>query len=126
MVSTNPQYYTFHHYYLISIFCIILHSGTRFGDGVYFARDASYSVRYSLKNNDKDKDSVSHMYVAKVLVGKSVKGRKNLRVLPKRNDPRNPELFYDSAVDDTEDPSIFVTFDDHQCYPEYLITFKVI
>jgi hypothetical protein len=64
------------------------------------------------------------MYVAKVLVGMSVKGDKKMRVLPKRNDPRNPELFYDSAVDDKEDPSIFVTFDDHQCYPEYLITFK--
>jgi hypothetical protein len=64
------------------------------------------------------------MYVAKVLVGMSVKGNPKMRVLPKRNDPRNPELFYDSAVDDTEKPSIFVTFDDHQCYPEYLITFK--
>ena len=64
------------------------------------------------------------MYVAKVLVGMSVKGYQRMRVLPKRNDPRNPELFYDSAVDDTENPSIFVTFDDHQCYPEYLITFK--
>lgn len=103
-----------------------MHSGTKYGEGVYFARDASYSVRYSVKNYEKDNNSVAHMYVAKVLVGKSVKGKKNLRVLPKRNDPRNPELFYDSAVDDTEDPSIFVTFDDHQCYPEYLITFKII
>ena len=110
--------------YLISIYCVVLHLGTKFGVGVYFARDASYSVRYSLKNNEKDKSSVSHMYVAKVLVGKSVQGKKNLRVLPKRDDPRNPELFYDSAVNDTENPSIFVTFDDHQCYPEYLITFK--
>ncbi|CAB4022007.1 poly [ADP-ribose] polymerase 14-like [Paramuricea clavata] len=98
-------------------------NGTRFGHGVYFARDASYSVRYSLKDSEKE-NSVFHMYVANVLVGKSVKGDKKMRVLPKRNDPRNPELFYDSAVDDTEDPSIFVTFDDHQCYPEYLITFK--
>jgi hypothetical protein len=97
--------------------------GTRYGHGVYFARDASYSIRFSQKDSEKE-NSISHMYVAKVLVGESVKGEKKMRVLPKRNDPRNPELFYDSAVDDTENPSIFVTFDDHQCYPEYLITLR--
>jgi isocitrate dehydrogenase kinase/phosphatase len=79
-----------------------------------------------LLKDGESENSVFHMYVAKVLVGKSVKGDKQMRVLPKRNDPRNPELFYDSAVNDTENPSIFLTFDDHQCYPEYLITFKVV
>ena len=85
-----------------------------------------YSARYSqLKDADRQKlGEILYMYVAKVLVGMSVKGNPKMRVLPKRNDPRNPELFYDTAVDDTDDPTIFVTFDDHQCYPEYLITFK--
>ena len=62
------------------------------------------------------------MYVAKVLVGVSVKGDPNMRVLPKRKDPRNPELLYDTAVDKRK--TIFATFNDHQCYPEYLVTFK--
>ena len=89
---------------------------------MYFARDASYSIRFSEK--DSVKGSTSFMYVAKVLVGKCVEGKKGMRVLPKRRDSRNPELSYDSAVDNTDDPSIFVTFDDYQCYPEYLITFQ--
>ncbi|XP_028416346.1 protein mono-ADP-ribosyltransferase PARP11-like [Dendronephthya gigantea] len=97
-------------------------NGTRYGHGVYFARDASYSISFLQRNSEHD--GAFHMYVARVLVGRSIKGCKKLRVLPKRNDPQNPELFYDSAVDDTENPSIFVTFDDHQCYPEYLISFN--
>ena len=74
-------------------------------------------------DGSKKEDKSFNMYVAKVLVGKSTKGYKNMRVLPKRNDPSNPELWYDSAVDNIENPLIFVTFDDHQCYPEYLVTF---
>ena len=89
---------------------------------MYFARDASYCIRFSEK--DSVKGSTFFMYVAKVLVGICVEGKKKMRVLPKRNDLRNPELFYDSAVDNVDDPTIFVTFDDYQCYPEYLITFQ--
>ena len=101
-------------------------NGTKFGDGVYFSRNSKYSARFSLlKDTDSQKlGDILYMYVAKVLVGMSVKGDPKMRVLPKRDDPRNPELVYDTAVNDTKDPSIFVTFDDHQCYPEYLITFK--
>ena len=31
---------------------------------------------------------------------------------------------YDSTVDRTHDPTIFVTYHDAQAYPEYLVRFK--
>ena len=64
------------------------------------------------------------MYVVKVLVGEFTKGAKGMKVPPSRNDPNNPNLLFDSVVDDTSNPKIFVIFQDSQCYPQHLITFK--
>ena len=61
------------------------------------------------------------MYLAKVLVGKFAHGDKGMRT-PPPIDPNGHEL-YDSVVDSTEDPTVFVVFHDDQCYPEYLVTF---
>ena len=64
------------------------------------------------------------MYVAKVLVGKYTLGSPGMKAPPPRSDPKNPGLRFNSLVNDMKDPSIFVIFQDHQCYPEYLISFE--
>ena len=94
--------------------------GTAYGEGVYFARSASYSQNYSHRGSN----NYRFMYIAKVLVGKYTVGRKGLKAPPSRDDPTHPGLLYDSVVDNFSNPSIYVVFLDHQCYPEYLITFK--
>ncbi|XP_046843147.1 protein mono-ADP-ribosyltransferase PARP14-like [Xenia sp. Carnegie-2017] len=94
-------------------------NGVLYGNGVYFARDASYSLRYSL---DQCSGSRAKMFIAKVLVGSYTLGQKGLKAPPSRNDPSNPGLLYDSVVDNQGNPTIFVIFQDNQCYPEYLIT----
>ena len=62
------------------------------------------------------------MYLAQVLVGKYVQGKKEMKEPPPK-DPNKPEVLYDSLVDNTSDPSMFVVFPDNQSYPQYLITF---
>ena len=62
------------------------------------------------------------MYRAKVLVGKYTLGLQYMKT-PPPIDPDRRELLYDSVVDSTEDPTMFVIFHDDQCYPEYLVTF---
>ncbi|XP_076102010.1 protein mono-ADP-ribosyltransferase PARP15-like [Mytilus galloprovincialis] len=91
------------------------------GEGVYFAADASYSARGWLS-----KPSVSgehNMYMCKVLTGVSCNGQRGMRVLPRRTD--NIMMNYDSATDTNYTPTVeYVIFNDTQAYPEYCITFK--
>jgi len=82
---------------------------------VYFARDASYSMDYA-------GGSRRVMYLARVLVGRYCKGSSGMKKPPPINSEQ-PEILFDSMVDDMKFPSIFVTYYDNQCYPEYLITF---
>ncbi|XP_068707156.1 protein mono-ADP-ribosyltransferase PARP14-like [Montipora foliosa] len=92
-------------------------NGIVYGRGVCFARDASYSVRYA-----RGVAGCRYMYLARVLVGQYCVGNSAMIVPPPKN-PSRPEILYESVVDNTGDPSIFVVFYDSQCYPEYLITF---
>ena len=92
-------------------------SGTKFGQGVYFAKDAKYSVSYTGSGG-----GARYMYLARVLVGKYCAGKPDMKVPPPKDSAR-PEVLYDSVVDQISDPSIFVVFYDNQCYPEYLINF---
>lgn len=62
------------------------------------------------------------MYLAKVLAGKYADGEKGMRQ-PPPIDQERLDLRFDSVVDKSDDPSLFVIFHDDQCYPEYLITF---
>lgn len=96
-------------------------TGTDFGKGVYFARDASFSVGYA--NRSQAGVGNRCMYVAKVLVGQYCKGTNRQAVIPPPKDPSKPEELFDSVVNDSGNPSIFVVFFDSQCYPEYLIKF---
>jgi O-acetyl-ADP-ribose deacetylase (regulator of RNase III) len=103
-------------------------NGTRFGKGMYFARDASYSARYAVSGSIPLHIGIGvgaglcHMYLARVLTGEFVKGENSMLVPPPK-DPNNSNVLYDSVVDNVHNPSIFVVFYDAQAYPEYLITF---
>jgi len=95
-------------------------SATVYGNGVYFARDASYSTqsRYS----PPDTTGNRYLYLAHVLVGECAVGRQGMITPPPKGSDATDA--YDSVVDDTGNPSIFVVFYDNQCYPDYLVTFK--
>lgn len=96
-------------------------NGAAYGDGVYFAKDASYSNTYSQPRPNGD----CYMYLARVLVGKHTAGKEGMKT-PPAIDPMKPEILYDSVVNMEQNPNIFVVFHDFQVYPKYLITFKEI
>lgn len=118
------------------IFCCCCFCFGPFAEGTYFARDAAYSSRFC-------KDDIKHgntfqihgvslqqrhlfrtyksMFLARVLIGDYINGdSKYMR--PPSKDGSYVNL-YDSCVDDTWNPRIFVVFDANQIYPEYLIDF---
>ena len=94
-------------------------NATVHGKGVYFAVESEYSARdpYSKPNSAGEK----FMFVCRVLVGEYCKGRQDARA------PDYLEGFkrYDTTVDSMQTPKIFVTYNDAQAYPEYLVKFKL-
>ena len=95
-------------------------SATMFGNGVYFARDASYSTQ--AKYSPPDGNGNRYMYLARVLVGEYAAGRQGMITPPAKGSDATDA--YDSVVDGPGNPKIFVVFYDSQCYPDYLVTFK--
>ncbi|XP_030623309.1 protein mono-ADP-ribosyltransferase PARP12-like [Chanos chanos] len=90
-------------------------NGTVYGEGSYFARDASYSHGYISKQH-----SEKVMFACRVLVGSYTRGQSHYRRPPSKED----NTFYDSCVNDVRDPSIYVVFEKQQVYPEFLITYR--
>ncbi|NXS96134.1 PAR12 polymerase, partial [Jacana jacana] len=88
--------------------------GTVYGKGSYFARDASYSDNYCREDLD-----TKTMFLARVLVGEFTLGSSSY-VRPPLKDNQS---FYDSCVNCSSNPSIFVIFEKQQIYPEYLIEY---
>jgi hypothetical protein len=82
-------------------------NATAYGQGVYFARDASYSVNdtYSRPNAD----GVKHIFLSRVLVGTYAKGDSSMRTPPSK-----AGIVCDTTVDDTAKPTIFVAYNDAQ------------
>lgn len=60
------------------------------------------------------------MFVALVLVGEYTKGSCAYVRPPLKSDGKT---LYDSCVNETSDPSIFVIFEKQQIYPEYVIEY---
>ncbi|NWR07248.1 PAR14 polymerase, partial [Paradoxornis webbianus] len=91
-----------------------------FGNGTYFAVNASYSANdlYS----KPDANGKKYMYLARVLVGEYSLGKKG-SITPAQKNPSNSVDLFDSATDNVNHPSMFIIFYDIQAYPEYLITF---
>ncbi|OXB83613.1 UNVERIFIED_CONTAM: hypothetical protein H355_011432 [Colinus virginianus] len=83
-------------------------------EGSYFARDASYSDTYC-----REGSCTKTMFLARVLVGEFTVGNSSY-VRPPLKDNQN---FYDSCVNSSSNPSIFVIFEKQQVYPEYLIEY---
>lgn len=61
------------------------------------------------------------MFVAHVLVGDFVVGDSKMRRPPQKY---NKTESYDSCVDTTHAPSIFVVFEKFQIYPEYILEYE--
>ncbi|XP_028391015.1 protein mono-ADP-ribosyltransferase PARP14-like [Dendronephthya gigantea] len=97
-------------------------SGASHGQGVYFARDASYSVstRYSPPD---PQTGLRYMYYVNVLVGEYAVGNSGMKVAPTKS-TANPNEKFDSVVDNLTNPVMYILFQDYDYYPEYLITFK--
>ena len=93
---------------------------TVYGNGVYFARDASYSARSTY--SPPDVNDYKYVYYARVLTGFYDNGQSGM-IVPPPQDPNNPAILCDSVVDNVSDPSVFVTFNDASNYPDYLIVF---
>ena len=98
-------------------------NGTVYGQGCYFARDASYSHHYSLKEEATTKKSGQNsrqlqMLYCSVLVGAYDQTTNSTN---KDTGLRSDGKQYDSSVDDLTDPKIFVVFKDHRAIPKYLI-----
>ncbi|XP_077166179.1 protein mono-ADP-ribosyltransferase PARP12-like isoform X2 [Paroedura picta] len=91
-------------------------NGTVYGKGSYFARDAKYSHSYCQPNVKGNM-----MFVARVLVGDFVVGNQTYNRPPARS--FDMTKCYDSCVDRMVDPSIFIIFEKHQIYPEYMISY---
>lgn len=83
--------------------------------GSYFARDAKYSHSYTSQSG------VKCMFVSRILVGDYTRGSSSYLRPPSKDG--GDTLFYDSCVDSVSSPSIFVVFEKHQIYPEYLIKY---
>lgn len=92
-----------------------------FGNGTYFAVNASYSANNTY--SQPDASGTKYMYLARVLVGQYCVGSKGL-VVPYQKSATDPTDLYDSVTDHLTTPSLFVIFNDIQAYPEYLITFN--
>ncbi|TTD62567.1 Poly [ADP-ribose] polymerase 12 [Bagarius yarrelli] len=89
--------------------------GTAFGKGSYFAKDANYSHSYT------GQSTIRRMFVCRVLVGDYTVGQSSYTRPPSKDG--GDTFFYDSCVDNVHNPSIFVVFEKHQIYPEYLISY---
>ncbi|NWY31871.1 PAR14 polymerase, partial [Pheucticus melanocephalus] len=91
-----------------------------FGNGTYFAVNASYSANDFYSRPDMN--GKKYMYLARVLVGEYSLGKKG-SITPARKNVSNSVDLYDSSTDNVSQPSMFIIFNDIQAYPEYLITF---
>ena len=83
-------------------------NGTAYGVGVYFSSRATYSNSYA---GPDDETGEQHMFVCRVLAGKTTKGDSSMQVRP---------VGFDSTTDGIH---MTVTYHDAQAYAEYLITY---
>lgn len=92
--------------------------GTVYGRGAYFATTAEYSHRYTKRVNNS-----RFMFYGVVLVGRSVLGKTDYKRPPPLDQSRPHGALYDTCVDNVQNPSIFVVFDNVQCYPKFLVEY---
>ncbi|XP_018601869.2 protein mono-ADP-ribosyltransferase PARP14 [Scleropages formosus] len=99
-------------------------NATKYGHGTYFAREAYYSCYDNYSNPDEN--GHKYMYRARVLTGKACLGNGKMKE-PTALNPSDPlDGLHDCAVDNLQNPFIYVIFCDAGAYPEYLISFKAV
>ena len=113
--ASNGHYNTF-------IIVVSFITATAFGEGVYFAVNASYSS--SNNYSPPDTNGNKHIFLALVLTGEYTVGKSGLKVAPAKDPKKSTVILFDSVVNNQSNPSMYVIFYGAQCYPEYLITFK--
>uniref|UniRef100_A0A8C4ZE93 Poly [ADP-ribose] polymerase n=1 Tax=Gadus morhua TaxID=8049 RepID=A0A8C4ZE93_GADMO len=97
-------------------------NATLYGNGTYFAKQSWYSCNDKYSNPDAQ--GLKYMYQARVLVGKPCLGTPGM-VEPAPLDPNNPYSgLHDCAVNNVQNPFIYVVFSDAGAYPDYLISYK--
>lgn len=84
-------------------------AGTALGCGVYFAANASTSLRFCHDHK---------IILAKVVVGKYCRGQ------PRMGWEAVAQMGCHSTVDDVYNPKVFVVYHDAAAYPEYIVTFE--
>jgi poly [ADP-ribose] polymerase 7/11/12/13 len=89
--------------------------GNLWGQGIYFARDAAYSVDYSRVNKDGSKS----MLLCHVTTGMCTVGDPEMRICPKRTGHHK----FNSTVDSLSNPEIFVLQKSEGALPAYVITY---
>jgi hypothetical protein len=80
------------------------------GLGCYFATMASYSKGYCKKENGRD---YVFMLVVDVVTGKTTKGQRNTAIPPN----------YNSVVNSTRKPSMYIVNKKEAALPKYLVAF---
>ena len=82
-----------------------------YGNGVYFAREASYSTQ--TKYSPPDGNGNRYMYLAHVLVGEYAAGRLDVKgwsLPPPPPPPSDAQDAYDRVVDNPGNPNFFCFF----------------
>lgn len=90
-----------------------------YGRGCYFTVSADQADRYA----QAGKGGLRHMFLAKVLVGKCTRGKKHYCQPPQTE---SGSKCFDSCVDNVASPNIYVIFNSYQCYPYFLISYKLL
>merc|ERR1719203_844376 len=106
----------------------ILHQGflrqfvsrAAYGLGIYFAKGAYYSCKP--KYSVPDDDGFQHVLYCSVICGEWAKGDGAMKLPPTKDG--SDFIPYETTVDNEDAPNIFVTYQDDQALPKYLISFK--
>eukprot|EP01083_Nonionella_stella_P023583 65256_1 len=91
-----------------------------FGQGCYFALNPSYSThpRYAVPN----REGIQFVFVCDVICGEYCKGNPTMKVPDVK--PNTNNILYETTCNDVANPTVFVTFNDNQAIPRYLIAFR--
>ncbi|XP_065837855.1 protein mono-ADP-ribosyltransferase PARP14-like isoform X2 [Oscarella lobularis] len=96
-------------------------AGRAFGGGVYFAHSSSTSHHYTKVNGTGNRT----MFYCYVLMGLTIVGTPTMVEPPLIQASSSKVDRYDSTVNSTSNPTIFVScYRDNMAYPAYIITFK--
>eukprot|EP00298_Acanthocystis_sp_HF-20_P028589 c7363_g1_i1.p1 GENE.c7363_g1_i1~~c7363_g1_i1.p1 ORF type:complete len:334 (+),score=78.55 c7363_g1_i1:50-1051(+) len=90
----------------------LANSGRMWGNGSYFAKNASYSDDYAATTNDG-----KSFFLCRVALG-------TIKSLPSDSNLKKPPSGSDSVQGNTNGSDVFIVYELHASYPEYLITYR--